>query len=163
MAPLGIVSRWVGPHTDTDLTCVWTHRVLAELKPNSLWLQTRILSAVWVFQSLPASAKHTLTRNTHTGFVMLKMLMQPSTLRPGLEANVTSLRRKKAFYSFSQFVSDWFEVKVAAGRRTVMLAKRLKKDGQRGGWQEKEGEEKKIAAYGPKSALQTPPVLMTLQ
>lgn len=64
-----------------------------------------------------ASAKH-----THTGSVR-EMLMQISTLHPGSEANVTSLRRKeKAFNSFRQSVSDWLRVKVAAGWRSGIVA-----------------------------------------
>lgn len=71
---------------------------------------------------------------THAGFVISNRLMQPSTLRRGLGAEVTSLRRKKALYSFCQTVSDWLGVKVVAGR--VMLIEQR----QGGGWQKVEDE-----------------------
>lgn len=75
---------------------------------------------------------------------------------------MTSLRRKKAFYSFCQLVSDWLEVKVVAGRTRVMLAERLERrdrvgDGMTGGGG---GEGSGIWAQ---ESFPTPPVLMTLQ
>lgn len=109
---------------------LWAHRVLAELRPNTqpFIADKDSFSRAGIPISACISQTHinTTYRHAHTGFVISEKadvtISSASRLR-----GVTSLRRKKAFYSCCQLVCDWLEGKVVARRTGVMLVERLER------------------------------------